>query len=236
MVGLVHRFPGAAGGWVHNCLNGMNELFGCSHVWKRINMDLQPICPRARGRSSRLVCLASKLPCCTANLTSLHEVVRLAILPAFLMTLSSSTKSPSYLSSFFPTTDSSKSMSFKPILRPADWTNLSPDPPRLDLRRPRSPECGAEEGAISPTSDRTPSPPRKKQKVFCVPAIYYPPRLSPSELTWVDRYEFLCRRGYALRPRYQPDWTPTLFGNGRHHHSGEDYIMQIVRGIFHSLI
>ncbi|KAF8166987.1 hypothetical protein BJ912DRAFT_797366, partial [Pholiota molesta] len=60
------------------------------------------------------------------------------------------------------------------------------------------------------------------------PAVYYPPSLSPSEKLWRDRYGFLNQKGYQLRPRYQPGWSPTRYGNGRHHHSGEDYIMQIL--------
>ncbi|KAF8165858.1 hypothetical protein B0H34DRAFT_648961 [Crassisporium funariophilum] len=74
----------------------------------------------------------------------------------------------------------------------------------------------------------TAPPPRKRKKVFNIPAVYYPPALSPSEKVWRDRYEFIKEHGYQLRPRYRPNWTPTLLGNGRHHHSGEDHIMQIM--------
>lgn len=153
---------------------------------------------------------------------------------ATLMTpsLSSSTESPSYHPSFFPT-DSSKPMAFRPTLRPVDWSDV--DSRGRYLRRQRSPaEDSTEEETISPTSDKSPSPPRKRKKAFGLPAVYYPPSLSPSEKFWREHYNFLNHRGYILRPRYQPNWSPTLLGNGRHYHSGEDHIMQIVRGMFHS--
>ena len=142
--------------------------------------------------------------------------------------------SPSYLSSFFPNNSlkESKPMAFRPILRPVDWSDV--DSRGRYLRRHRSPEeDSGEEDAISITSDKSPSPPRKRKKVFGLPAVYYPPTLSPSEKLWREHYSFLHHRGYILRPRYQPNWTPTLLGNGRHYHSGEDHIMQIVSVIFH---
>jgi hypothetical protein len=146
--------------------------------------------------------------------------------------LSSSEESPpSYFPSFFPT-DSSKPMAFRPTLRPVDWSDV--DSRGRYLRRQRSPEeDSGDEDAISPTTHKTPSPPRKRKKVFGLPAVYYPPTLSPSEKLWREHYNLLNHRGYILRPRYQPNWTPTLLGNGRHYHSGEDHIMQIVRGMFH---
>ena len=137
-------------------------------------------------------------------------------------------ESPSYLSSFFPSKDS-KPMAFRPTLRPVDWSDV--DSRGRYLRRQRSPEeDSGEEDVVSPTrSDKSPSPPRKKKKVYGLPAVYYPPTLSPSEKLWREHYTLLHKRGYILRPRYQPNWTPTLLGNGRHYHSGEDHIMQIVR-------
>ena len=138
-------------------------------------------------------------------------------------------ESPSYLSSFFPSNSSkeSKPMAFRPILRPVDWSDV--DSRGRYLRRQRSPEeDSGEEDAISPTINKSPLPPRKKKKVFGLPAIYYPPTLSPSEKLWREHCNILHHRGYILRPRYQPNWTPTLLGNGRHYHSGEDHIMQIV--------
>lgn len=32
-------------------------------------------------------------------------------------------------------------------------------------------------------------------------------RLLDAELPWVQRYEFLKRSGYLLRPRYRPGWV-----------------------------
>ena len=142
--------------------------------------------------------------------------------------MTSSAESPCYLPSFFPT-DSSKPMAFRPTLRPVDWSDV--DSRGRYLRRQHSPEedSGDEDvDATSPTTDKTPSPPRKRKKLFGAPAVYYPPTLSPSEKLWRERFNFLNHRGYILRPRYQPNWTPTLLGNGRHYHSGEDHIMQIV--------
>ena len=122
-------------------------------------------------------------------------------------------------------------MAFRPTLRPVDWTEV--DSHGRYLRRKRSPEedSGEED---TPTTDKSPSPPRKRKKVFGRDALYYPPALSPSEKLWREHYNFLNHRGYILRPRYQPNWTPTLLGNGRHYHSGEDHIMQIVRASPHS--
>ena len=34
-------------------------------------------------------------------------------------------------------------------------------------------------------------------------------QLYHSEQLWVGRQPFLLSRGYALRPRYQPGWTPS---------------------------
>lgn len=28
------------------------------------------------------------------------------------------------------------------------------------------------------------------------------------EVKWVERYDFLHERGYVLRPRYRPGWSP----------------------------
>ena len=139
-------------------------------------------------------------------------------------------ESPSYLSSFFPT-DSSKPMTFRPTLHPVDWSDVDSNGRYLRRQRSLEEDSGGED-AISPTTDKSSSPPRKKKKVFGLPAVYYPPTLSPSEKLWRDHYNLLNHRGYILRPRYQPNWTPTLLGNGRYHHSGEDHIMQIVCEVF----
>ncbi|KDR84181.1 hypothetical protein GALMADRAFT_56099 [Galerina marginata CBS 339.88] len=108
------------------------------------------------------------------------------------------------------------------MLRPVVWSDV--DSRGHTLRRERSPEPGPSDQYEGDDD----SPARKKKKAFGLPAVYYPPHLSPSEKVWRDRYGYLYQRGYQVRPRYQPNWTPTCFGNGRHHHSGEDHIMQIL--------
>ena len=124
-------------------------------------------------------------------------------------------------------------MAFRPTLRPVDWSDVDSRGRYLRRKRSLEEESGEEDPQIiSPTNDKSSSPPRKRKKVFGLPAVYYPPTLSPSEKLWREHYNFLNHRGYILRPRYQPNWTPTLLGNGRHYHSGEDHIMQIVGVIF----
>lgn len=124
-----------------------------------------------------------------------------------------------------PDSPSTTSMSFRTTLRPVVWSHI--DAHGKNRRRDRSPEDEHSSGDQGPPD----SPPKKKkkEKAIGVPALYYPPTLSPSEKLWRDRSRFLFQRGYQLRPRYDPDWTPTIRGNGRHYHSGEDHIMQIVR-------
>ena len=39
--------------------------------------------------------------------------------------------------------------------------------------------------------------------------------LLPGEIFWKNRYSFLLDRGYALRPRYHPDWRPSWIGTNR---------------------
>jgi len=48
--------------------------------------------------------------------------------------------------------------------------------------------------------------------------------LSSWEQRWRDRMEFLRARGYLLRPRYHPDWTPSWRGTGKHPLYFEDAI------------
>ena len=116
-------------------------------------------------------------------------------------------------------------MSFRTTLRPVVWSHI--DAHGKNRRRDRSPEDEHSSGDQGPLD--FPPKKKKKEKAIGVPALYYPPTLSPSEKLWRDRSRFLFQRGYQLRPRYDPEWTPTIRGNGRHHHSGEDHIMQIVR-------
>jgi len=122
------------------------------------------------------------------------------------------------------------SLGVRTTLRPVVWSHI--DAHGQNRRRERSPED--EESSGDPDSSEFPPKKKKKEKALGVPALYYPPTLSPSEKLWRDRSRFLFQRGYQLRPRYDPDWTPTIRGNGRHYHSGEDHIMQIVRTLFSS--
>ncbi|KAL6306741.1 hypothetical protein BKA93DRAFT_772601 [Sparassis latifolia] len=48
--------------------------------------------------------------------------------------------------------------------------------------------------------------------------------LLPFEARWRDRQQFLETRGYMLRPRYHPGWTPSWFGTGKHPIFFEDSI------------
>ncbi|KAI0744013.1 kinase-like domain-containing protein [Daedaleopsis nitida] len=48
--------------------------------------------------------------------------------------------------------------------------------------------------------------------------------LSESEIFWRDRYEWLQRCGYLLRPRYSPNWVPSWQGTNRSRLQCEDGI------------
>ncbi|KIP08699.1 hypothetical protein PHLGIDRAFT_18868 [Phlebiopsis gigantea 11061_1 CR5-6] len=48
--------------------------------------------------------------------------------------------------------------------------------------------------------------------------------LLPSEIPWRDRQPFLQSQGYLLRPRYNPNWTPSWLGTLRHPQDCEDSI------------
>ena len=39
--------------------------------------------------------------------------------------------------------------------------------------------------------------------------------LLPAEILWKDRYKALETRGYVLRSRYHPDWSPSWVGTDR---------------------
>ncbi|KAF9534658.1 hypothetical protein CPB83DRAFT_802734 [Crepidotus variabilis] len=110
------------------------------------------------------------------------------------------------------------SLTIRPTLRPVVWSNIDS---HGKMKR-REPSTSSDE------EDYYDSPSRKRRKPLTQPMVYYPPQLTPSEKLWRDRCAFLYQRGYQLRPRYQPHWSPAVMGNGRHHHSGEDHIMQIV--------
>ncbi|KAI0077842.1 hypothetical protein K474DRAFT_1707023 [Panus rudis PR-1116 ss-1] len=48
--------------------------------------------------------------------------------------------------------------------------------------------------------------------------------LMPWEIAWRDRAAYLQGRGYVLRPRYQPGWTPSWINTNRDPHFCEDSI------------
>ena len=48
--------------------------------------------------------------------------------------------------------------------------------------------------------------------------------LLPGEVFWRDRYFFLHGRGYTLRPRYHPEWTPSWIGTNKDPDFCEDSI------------
>ncbi|RDB17155.1 hypothetical protein Hypma_001985 [Hypsizygus marmoreus] len=49
-------------------------------------------------------------------------------------------------------------------------------------------------------------------------------QLDPQELKWRDRYIFLRERGYELRPRYRPGWTPSWIGTSLERWKCEDAV------------
>ncbi|KAI0745229.1 kinase-like domain-containing protein [Earliella scabrosa] len=46
--------------------------------------------------------------------------------------------------------------------------------------------------------------------------------LPEREVYWRDRYEWLCGKGYQLRPRYKPGWTPSWHGTKKTEFECED--------------
>lgn len=53
--------------------------------------------------------------------------------------------------------------------------------------------------------------------------------LTGEEIFWRDHYVWLSEAGYALRPRYKPDWKPSWIGARKHPFDCEDGIFLIVR-------
>jgi len=47
-------------------------------------------------------------------------------------------------------------------------------------------------------------------------------KLGRSEIFWKDHFVWLKERGYQLRPRYAPDWTPSWKKNGKRAELCED--------------
>ncbi|RPD53218.1 hypothetical protein L227DRAFT_405511 [Lentinus tigrinus ALCF2SS1-6] len=53
-------------------------------------------------------------------------------------------------------------------------------------------------------------------------------RLLSAEIFWRDRYEWLQRAGYTLRPRYDPKWEPSWKKTGKSFFKAEDGIAVVV--------
>lgn len=48
--------------------------------------------------------------------------------------------------------------------------------------------------------------------------------LSDDEIRWRDRQQFLESKGYMLRPRLRPGWTPSWLRNGTYWRRAEDSV------------
>lgn len=53
------------------------------------------------------------------------------------------------------------------------------------------------------------------------------------EVFWRERYDYLQSRGYLLRPRFRPGWTPSWLGTNHNPHYCEDSICSMVRRTAH---
>lgn len=55
-------------------------------------------------------------------------------------------------------------------------------------------------------------------------------KLQPHEEWWRDHYDWLKSKGYELRPRYRPGWTPSwkVTGRRRSRLSSEDHVHTLV--------
>lgn len=62
--------------------------------------------------------------------------------------------------------------------------------------------------------------------------VLRPVKLNDSEVRWRDRYAFLLDRGFLLRPRYRPGWTPSWVGTKLDPIDCEDSFQAIVRSAF----
>ena len=56
-------------------------------------------------------------------------------------------------------------------------------------------------------------------------------QLKPHEEWWRDHYDFLRSKGYELRPRYQPGWTPSWLGTDKVILLCEDRVSTYVSGV-----
>lgn len=61
------------------------------------------------------------------------------------------------------------------------------------------------------------------------PDSYYPPALNRFERIWHDRYHFLLQKGFELRPRYRPGWTPSWLNTKGELFLCEDSLQHLVR-------
>jgi len=61
------------------------------------------------------------------------------------------------------------------------------------------------------------------------PDSYYPPALNRFERIWHDRYHFLLQKGFELRPRYRPGWTPSWLNAKGEPLLCEDSLQHLVR-------
>ncbi|PPR04658.1 hypothetical protein CVT24_011876 [Panaeolus cyanescens] len=132
-------------------------------------------------------------------------------------------------------------MTFRPTLRPAVWTDHDRSPRSRSHHHARHPSPVVEH-------EFPPSLPQQKQPTYRpstsfsylendamrtrlshspVQSVYCPPPLTPSERLWRDRVTLFHQKGYQLRHRYQPEWSPTS-ENRRHSESVEDHILQIL--------
>jgi hypothetical protein len=59
-------------------------------------------------------------------------------------------------------------------------------------------------------------------------SLPYDEVLKPSETWWMEQYDFLESRGYRLRPRYRPGWTPSWRTNGKPKYLCEDSAFNLV--------
>ena len=58
----------------------------------------------------------------------------------------------------------------------------------------------------------------------------FPGGLTPYEKVWRDRQPWLRSRGYELRSRYHPGWTPSWKGTDKPYLLCEDGVLTMVRG------
>ncbi|CDO69422.1 hypothetical protein BN946_scf184791.g17 [Trametes cinnabarina] len=59
--------------------------------------------------------------------------------------------------------------------------------------------------------------------------------LLPDEILWRDRYNVLQRKGYQLRPRYHPQWTPSWTGTNLDPEFCEDFVVSNVSSAVQTL-